>query len=387
MRGMERKILSTGEAGRGLPWGGLPVVVAALCMTVLSPQVLPARAQDLAGGIGAIADEVIGKHMREKEIPGLSLAVVYRGKLVFSRGYGDARLAPRLKAGPGSVYPISSVSKIVAGVVTMRLVSQGKLSLDDSIAMYLEDVPADKRGITIRHLLQHTHGLDDFYRSDDYRKETGTEVNDSPVDELIRWSLQRPLVSAPGEKWAYSLAGYVILGRILERVSGQDYVGLVEQEVFRPLGISATYGGSEVLVQDRHPLLYEMHDGKVDAHPVDFPPFVYAAGGLNISVDELAKLFIALSADNFLSSDARDQLWQEVTLADGTKGHYALGWFSYTTSRDRWVVGHEGGGAAWVIYYPARQLAVLALSNLSGARADSLPYEIARAGFAKGLFD
>jgi CubicO group peptidase (beta-lactamase class C family) len=99
----------------------------------------------------------------------------------------------------------------------------------------------------------------------------------------------------------------------------------------------------------------------------------------------MAKVFAALSGDAFIDSDAKKSLWRTDDLANGKASFYGLGWSSYVTSQDRWVVGHEGGGASWVIYYPDQDLAVIALSNMSGARADILPYEIARTAFAAGL--
>ena len=102
--------------------------------------------------------------------------------------------------------------------------------------------------------------------------------------------------------------------------------------------------------------------------------------------DELENtLLIALSDNDFISSGSKLELWSNPTLANGRPANYGLGWFSYTTSQNRWVVGHEGGGASWVIYYPDLELAVIALSNMSGARADSLPYEIARDALGEGL--
>jgi CubicO group peptidase (beta-lactamase class C family) len=146
-----------------------------------------------------------------------------------------------------------------------------------------------------------------------------------------------------------------------------------------------TFGGSESVVANRNPVLYELVDNELSGHIVDFQKSTYAAGGFNTSVEELSKLFIALSDNDFIDGDSKRELWNNLMLENGSPANYGLGWFSYTTSKSRWVVGHEGGGASWVIYYPDLDLAVIALSNMSGARADSLPYEIARGALAGGL--
>ena len=333
----------------------------------------------------SITDAVVARHMAEKRIPGMSVAVVHEGRVLFSEGYGEASIEFSVPAGADTVYPISSVSRVFAAVVALKLAAAGSLNLDASISEYVDDVPIDKRALTPRHLLQHTHGLDDFYHSTAYRQESGKTLEESSTDELLNWSLRQPLRAAPGEQWAYGVVGYVLLGVALERAGGLPFEDLADKYVFEPLGIEAAYGGSTTIVPARNPLLYELQDDRLIGHVVDFPQRVWPAGGLNISVNEFAKLFVALSGDGFLSADEKLGMWRQISLRNGDATSYGLGWMSYVTSRDRWVVGHEGGGASWVIYYPDLDLAVIALSNMSGARADSLPYEIARAGIESGL--
>jgi len=332
-------------------------------------------------GLEDIVDAVVAKHMSEKQIPGMSVAVVHQQRLVYSKGYGLASIELDVKANADTVYPISSVSRIFASLLAMRLIDASLLDLDKSIADYLVGVPDDKKAISVRHLLQHTHGLEDFYDSDAYMNETGQATDESSTQELVDWSLNRPAQSPPGDNWSYGVVGYVILGQIFEKVGGSSYASLVQEHVFSALDMSGSFGGSEVVVPGRNPLLYKLIDDEVTGHIVDFPERVWPAGGLNISVVEMAKLFIAISGDDFIDQAAKQELWHNATLPSGEKTNYGLGWMSYVTSQDRWVVGHEGGGASWVIYYPDLNLAVIALSNMSGARADILPYEIARTAF------
>lgn len=343
-------------------------------------------ADPMSARLESLADPVITQHMTEKGIPGLSLAIVHASQLVFAKGYGLASVEFDVAATPETIYPISSVSRMFAGLACVRLASRDELDIDASISTWLDDVPDDKQAITVRHLLQHTHGLEDFYGSDAYTEETGLTIDESTADELVAWSLDRPLRFAPGSDWAYGVVGYVALGYILETVSDKSYAELVRDEVLTPLAIRGDFGGSDRVVRGRNPMLYEMVGGELAGHMVEFPELVWPAGGLNMSVIEMARLFAALDDEWFIGAEGKKTLWLNADFADGRKSNYGLGWFSYLTSQDRWVVGHEGGGASWVIFYPDHQLAVIALSNLSGARADSLPYEIARAAFDDGLF-
>ena len=365
---------------------GGPIVSFRRILMMLALTAPALAGNDVAVELETIVSEVVANHMAEKRIPGISVAIVHEDRRVFSKGYGEASIEFSLPAGAETVYPISSVSKIFAGLLAVRLSEAGLLNLDSPIAEYLDGVPTDKQAITVSHLLRHTHGLEDFYRSDDYAAETGRSIDESTTEELLGWSLGQPLRSPPGDHWNYSLAGYMLLGKVLEKAGGSSYATLVDEHVLEPLGMSGTYGGSEKVVTGRLPFLYELVDGELTGHVVDFPERVWPAGGLNLSVTEMARLFAALSGDGFLDRQAKQVLWQNAALPDGNDTNYGLGWTSYVTSQDRWVVGHEGGGASWVIYYPDAELAVIALSNMSGARADSLPYEIARAAFDKGIF-
>lgn len=334
-----------------------------------------------------IVDGVVAKHMADKQIPGMSVAIVYKGRLTFSGGYGKASVEFDVPASAATVYPISSVSKMFAGLLAVRLANAGQLDLDEPISSFVSNVPADKQSISVRHLLQHTHGLEDFYQSDSYEIETGRSVKESTTEELVSWSLEQPLQFSPGAGWAYSLSGYVLVAQILERIGGLSYAQLVERYVFEPLDMVGTFGGTESVVAGRNQALYELDGDDLVGHVVDFPEQVYAAAGLNLSVLEMAKLFVSLSGDEFIDREAKQELWENTELKTGDLANYGLGWFSYETSQRRWVVGHEGGGASWVIYYPDHDLAVIALSNMSGARADILPYEIAREAFAAGLIE
>jgi CubicO group peptidase (beta-lactamase class C family) len=127
-----------------------------------------------------ISDDVATKHMAEKHIPGLSVAIVQNGDLVFAKGYGMSSVEFDIAATADTVYPISSVSRTFAGLLAVRLQDQGLLDLDASISAFGIDLPADKQAISVRHLLQHTHGLEDFYHSDDYVADAGKSMDAIP---------------------------------------------------------------------------------------------------------------------------------------------------------------------------------------------------------------
>lgn len=206
-------------------------------------------------------DEVIEEFMREHRIPGLSVAVTKDGRLVYARGFGYADVAEKTPVEPASLFRIASISKPVTAVAILKLVESGKLSLDDKVFEILDyephlpdgvDFDERQREITIRHLLQHRGGwdrnasFDAMFRSVAFAKELGLEPPAEP-DAIIRVMLGKPLDFAPGERYAYSNYGYCLLGRVIEKLTGQAYVDFVRSAILEPVGIeSMTIGGTRL---------------------------------------------------------------------------------------------------------------------------------------------
>ena len=156
-------------------------------------------------------DAAIERMMLARQVPGLAVVVVKDGKIVRERGYGLANVEHRVPVTPDTVFQSASTGKTFTAALVLLLEKDGKLTLDDPISRYLDNTPIAWKGITIRHLLTHTSGLGDPYTKIDLRK-------DYSDDELIALEASLPLLSAPGERFAYSNAGYHLLGFICNRV-------------------------------------------------------------------------------------------------------------------------------------------------------------------------
>jgi len=322
-------------------------------------------------------EEIIAGYISDKSIPGLTVAVIRDGNTQFMKAYGLSNVEMNISATPATVYPISSVSKIFAGLVAMALAEEGRLDLDASVLTYLDGLPEAYRPITIRHLLSHTHGLTDFYHSDAFDNLPEHAKHAMSAEDIIGWNAPRPYKFQPGEGWDYGLLGYVILNEIFEQVGKAPYPDLVAKYITGPLQLtSAKFGGTEVVVKGRHPVLYELAEGRLINHSIDFPAWGYTAGGLNISVEDLAKLFIAIDEGKILTAESLQEIWTPVENAATENPFYGLGWTAVRRKNGRFLVGHEGGGNAWAYYWPEDHIAVIALSNMSGSRADRLPLDI-----------
>ena len=195
-------------------------------------------------------DRSMAIFMEKHRLPGASIAVTNGGQVVFAKGYGYADVAVDEKVHPDSLFRIASISKPITAVAILQLHERGKLKLDDSVFTLLEVnevVDAvegtDKRlrDITIRHLLQHRGGwdrnesFDAMFRSVTFAEKSGTEP---PADQqaVIHAMLKQPLDFVPGERYAYSNFGYCLLGRVIEKLSGQSYEAYVKKNVLDPIG-------------------------------------------------------------------------------------------------------------------------------------------------------
>lgn len=197
-------------------------------------------------------DREMAAFMKPREIPGGALAVVKDGRLVFAKGYGYANREKEIATTPETLFRIASISKPVTGVAVMKLVEEGKLSLEDKAFDYIDLKPVVAFGkkpdprlkeITIRQLLQHTGGwdrdasFDPMFRSDRIARMVGVE-RPANAEAVTRYMLGKPLDFEPGQQYAYSNFGYCVLGRIIEKVTGNPYAEYVKQSVLNPMGIS-----------------------------------------------------------------------------------------------------------------------------------------------------
>jgi CubicO group peptidase (beta-lactamase class C family) len=342
----------------------------------LSPAV--AQRHDPAAPLGRDSvDEYVERATARQHIPGLSLAVVRDGRVVKARGYGFASIEHQVPASPSTVYELASTTKPFVATAILLLAQDGKLRLDDRLAQYADSVPAQWSGVTIRHLLAHTSGIKDYLA--DLRHDFS---HDTPAEEIARVVLAAPPNFAPGTKWSYSNSGYVLLGMIVRRITGESYDAFLAHRVFVPLGMTATRRDTpdEIVAGRASGYLWY---GPAGMHNGDFLKYLmtnHGDRGLLSTALDLARWDAALSNDKLLTASTRDAMWQRVSLADGRTSGYGLGWFVDSVRGHRHVY-HPGGApgtAAILARYPDDRLTVIVLTNGGAAYPQGLDLGIAR---------
>jgi CubicO group peptidase (beta-lactamase class C family) len=284
-----------------------------------------------------------------------SLAALVDGRLVACEGWGGA--------GCDTVYDIGSVTKQFTGAAVVKLQSQGRLAMSDPINDYFDDVPADKRGITVHHLLTHTAGLVEAL-GDDYEPLTR--------QDMISGALASELRSQPGSRYHYSNVGYSLLAAIIEEASELGYEEYLADELFSPAGMTQTgyvlpdWDPASVAVE------YDRRDrpqGRPFDHPwADDGPHwnLRGNGGLLSTAHDMGRWLLALERDRVLDEDAKAELFRpRVVEEPGGDTRYAYGWVVADSPLGK-VDWHNGGNDwayAEIARFPASRAALFWVTN------------------------
>ena len=183
---------------------------------------------------------ILNRELKATE-PGAAILINYQGKTIFEEYYGMAHVSTLESLGPKHQMGIASMSKQFEGMAVLKLVEQGKLSLNDDISLYLPDLPIEERKISIAQLLSHTSGLPELTKDSAFMEHLDQKRS---VDELIELAFSQNLRSEPGEKYEYCNTGYTIMVKVIEKVSGMKYAKFLDKNFFKPLQMDHTYSCS-----------------------------------------------------------------------------------------------------------------------------------------------
>jgi D-alanyl-D-alanine carboxypeptidase len=366
-------------------------MIARLAVAMLIALPAPALAQALSVDETSRIDALVARSLHDTGVPSASVAVVRGGRIVLAKAYGKQSEAAGT-ADPAAPYQIASNSKQFTAAALLLLEDDGKLSLDDAVGKYVPGI-TDGDTITIRQLLSHTSGLRDYWPQDYSFKAMATPV--SPRGIVDRWAT-KGLDFAPGSQWQYSNTGYVVAGMIVEKVSGKPLLDFLQARVFRPLGIKAI--DQDKAIGPGFPQGYKRYAlGPVRVETPAARGWLYAAGELAMSAEDLAKWDIARIDRTLLPADDWAAQETAVTLTDGSSTGYGLG-VSVGSENGRRFVEHSGEAVGFLsenIVYPQDKVAIVVLVNAWFADAQSriasdiagvvLPAPPADPGDARGL--
>lgn len=307
-------------------------------------------------------DALMQRVMAAGHIPGAAVAVVRDGNVVTLATYGVATSELGVPVTPDTRFQIASATKMYTAVLLMRLVEQGKLSLDDPVTKFIPNAPPAWRAITVRNLATHTSGI-------------GQPPDIGPAvvrtADAMALVLQTPLTSKPGVAARYGSMDFTVLQDILERVSGKPFATLLHDELLVPAGLpcisfdNAVEAGPQRMADDvPNRAEYYRWVGQANQRRwFLYTQYAYAAGGAYACIRDMAHFVAAMDSGTLVRPASRDVIWTVPTLNDGTTGTFGIGWVVKRYRGHRWV-GHSGGPAlSDVMYFPDDHLGIIVLTN------------------------
>lgn len=295
------------------------------------------------------------------------------GEIVTQHAYGPANWRRHLPNTLGTAFRIGSITKQFTALAILLLQQWGKLRIGDRICSYIPRCPKTWRAITIYELLTHTSGIPDRFNDSDYN----TTRHATPA-ELLRRFRDRPLNFAPGTNWAYSNAGYGVLGYIISRASGHSYTSFLQRYVFRPLHLRDTGVGPKGPPLSRQAVGYQSWG--VPAPYINLST-AYAFADVISTVDDLYTWDQALFSDSFLPRRATRAMFAphvEAHSANGYVFHYGYAWF-IEREENHLIIDHPGlinGFASVNEYLPDDKVTIIVLSNLQNADVPAICTEL-----------
>ncbi|MEO5937797.1 MAG: serine hydrolase domain-containing protein [Sphingomonas sp.] len=319
----------------------------------------PAVAQDLTPADAAQVDTIVGDALAKSGVPSASVAIVRGGRIVFAKAYGK-QSETMTTPSADRPYQIASISKQFTAAALLLLEDEGKLSLDDIVAKWLPGISGGDK-ITLRQLLSHTSGLQDYWPQD-YSFAAMAKPT-TPQGIVDRWA-KKPLDFDPGTAWQYSNTGFVVAGLIAEKAAGKPLLAYLQEKVFRPLGMTAI--DQDLAIGKKYPQGYKRNAlGPVRVATPAARGWLFAAGELSMSASDLAKWDIARMNRTLMPADDWQAQETAVKLTSGKDTNYGLG-VSVGSDGGRRFVEHSGEAVGFLsenVVYPDDKAAIVVLVN------------------------
>jgi D-alanyl-D-alanine carboxypeptidase len=357
------------------------VLASSLALTLSAVSV---QAQDAPHGVlVSRIDSLANAFIKNTHTPAVSVAVLRGSDTIVMKGYGEASVEAHRAATASTVYRIGSITKQFTSAEIMRLVERGKLSLDDPMSKYLPDVPLHGHTVTIRQLLNHTSGIHSYTSEPEWQK---TWSKDLTPRQIVAFVDKDTFDFAPGTGWRYNNTGYVLLGMIIEKITGEPYASYLQHDLFTPLGLRQTSYCPSRPTDPSFADGYSSGGGTVK--PAEFLAMShpFSAGALCSTVRDLVIWQRALAGGRVVNAKSFALMTTADTLNNGKRLNYGFGLVPGMLGTHR-SIGHGGGVNGFTtssIFFPDDSVNVVVFSN-SDRGPDALALNIARAVFGMPL--
>jgi CubicO group peptidase (beta-lactamase class C family) len=306
-------------------------------------------------------DSTVRTEFNDPNGPGGVFMVAQKGKIIYQKAFGKANLELNADLNTDNVFELGSMTKQFTAVAILMLEQQGKLNVNDPVSKYISDYPSGDK-ITIHHLLTHTSGIKDFTKMKALSAIAQKEMTPKMMVDFFK---NEPVDFAPGEKFEYNNSGYVLLGYIIELVSGETYEDFIVKHIFKKVGMDQSYYASDRnVIRNRAYGYHKKSYGYVNKTMISFSvPF--ASGSLMSTLGDMLKWQDALNRNLLLNPTETKKAFSNYKLNDGKEFTYGYGWhikeINGTPSREHG--GSIFGFKTMGVYIPKNDIYVLGLSN------------------------
>ena len=314
-------------------------------------------------------EEVVRSYLSEKKFMG-SVLVVRGNNVLLNKGYGFANLEWDIPNSPSAKFRLGSITKQFTAASILLLEERGKLKVDDPVKKYMPDAPAAWDKITLFNLLTHSSGIPNFTGFPDYASQ---EPFATTPEQLVARFRDKPLDFQPGEKMSYSNSGYVLLGYLIEKISGESYEKFVQENIFTRLGMKDSgYDSNSAIILHRAAGYAPGPDGPIHAGFINMT-VPLSAGALYSTTEDLLRWEQGLFGGKVLSPSSLQKMTTPF------KNDYAFGLQVHMVN-GRKLIDHGGGIEGFntmLAYYPEEKLVVIVLGNLNGLAPQEIASKLA----------
>lgn len=308
-------------------------------------------------------NEFMEQFSKDEEFDG-SVLVLHKGKMIFNKSFGFADKENKVPFTNDLPFPVGSITKSMTAISILQLEEEGKLSVSDKLSTYFPELPYADR-ITLHQLLNHSSGLTDFL---EVEKIKNNYTKPHSEEEVINSFKNELLLTKPGEKYAYISSDYYLLGKVIEKVSGEDYSVYLQKHIFKPAGMKETFVMNDENIDDIKVKGYENGEFAENLHP----SLLFACGNVVSTKEDLVKYISAIENDIVLSEKQKSKM---TTSSIDIKPHligYGYGWyvadsFMSFNEKEFWHGGSLPGLRAGLMNYPDKDLSIIIFSNKGSA--------------------
>lgn len=334
--------------------------------------------------------EFLNNSIRKDSIPGLQVVVIKNSEIKFSKALGFSNVPFSVKTEKNTLFSINSISKIFASTAILQLAEKGKLNISDSISKHINELPKTWNHITIKQLLSHISGLPDIENP-----KNGELISKKGVDSAWVKLKKMPHEFKSGDNFSYNATNYLLIQKIIEKVSGENYEEFLIKNQFEIAGMNEVYfGNSFNVIKNKCPTYSYYYQDKTSQEFIkgnkllevneEFYSKLKTDAGAFTNAENIAKWILALEKGKLLNENSISKMWTPSKLNNGKYGGfddflnaYALGWPLRKKDNDYFLMS-IGGGRATVNVYPKENITVILLTNLSGIPAHIIGDEISK---------